>query len=500
MAGDGYSNLFKQVDIYPIGTISSGTYVDKTLALALYTDQWNPKQHSTQTYVYFISDAVGNPVAWDSNFVHEYAGSNVRLSQQIGLVASQEAPLSFLPQEFNYAQQTTKQFITSGSARFSDNWNGELQELDSTGSPQANGQVQSVGKTDAGWPIVKVTIPNAPSVTGSPNYFLALPYGVYQEIAPEPDFVPESGVPSVAWATGDASTTRKYNYGQYAYGVDDCYTDLTKSGLESALVQTGKTSKGDSVYEINQKYDTVYRCLYEKTKRYNYNTDTKVSTAYYPTTYDAFLLSHPLFFWHHPYGALLMFVREDVVPPAEKAKPVVYLYPKKTEQVSVKVEPIGGFTKTDPAYGSGWNVTATPDSVLTNLTDGKTYPYLFWEGGAKGVVNTPKEGFVVAQADIPALLIEKLALLGLDAKERDDFMSFWVPHLSKAPYYFITFVPKSEMDRVAPLTIVPTPDSVIRVLMDYQPLSASISVNPLDITTPARIGFTVVEWGGIVRD
>jgi hypothetical protein len=56
------------------------------------------------------------------------------------------------------------------------------------------------------------------------------------------------------------------------------------------------------------------------------------------------------------------------------------------------------------------------------------------------------------------------------------------------------------MDRVAPLTVVPTPDTVIRVLMDYTPLAAPISVAPLKITTPIRNGFTVVEWGGIVRD
>jgi|GEM_PF-2957040 len=218
-------------------------------------------------------------------------------------------------------------------------------------------------------------------------------------------------------------------------------------------------------------------------------------------TFEQYVAQNPILFFKDPWGRWIGIEELDYpYPYYGKGKPVIYLYPKKTEKVSVKVDPVGGFTKTDPVYGNGWNVMATPDSRLTNLSDGKTYPYLFWEGGAKGVVNTPKEGFVVAQADIPALLSNKLALLGLNAKERTDFMSFWVSRLSKAPYYFITFVPKSEMDRVAPLTVVPTPDTVIRVLMDYKALSVPISVSPLPITTPVRNGFTVVEWGGIIRD
>ncbi len=219
-------------------------------------------------------------------------------------------------------------------------------------------------------------------------------------------------------------------------------------------------------------------------------------------TFEQYVAQHPILFLQDPWGRWIGLEEMDYpnLTDGGKGKPVIYLYPTKTERVSVEVDPIGGFTKTDPAYHNGWDVMATPDSVLTNLSDGKTYPYLFWEGGAKGIVKTPTEGFVVAQAGIPALLTDKLALLGLNAKERADFISFWVPRLSKAPYYFITFVPKSEMDRVAPLTVTPSPDTVIRVLMDYKALSAPVSVKPLQITTPVRTGFTIVEWGGIIRD
>lgn len=68
-----------------------------------------------------------------------------------------------------------------------------------------------------------------------------------------------------------------------------------------------------------------------------------------------------------------------------------------------------------------------------------------------------------------------------------------------APYYFVTFFGKREMDQLAPLTVSPKPDTVIRLLMDFHPLQQPIEVKGYDIRTPERKGFTVVEWGGVLR-
>jgi hypothetical protein len=35
--------------------------------------------------------------------------------------------------------------------------------------------------------------------------------------------------------------------------------------------------------------------------------------------------------------------------------------------------------------------------------------------------------------------------------------------------------------------------------MDYTPLSEYKTVEPLEIKTPERKGFTAVEWGGVLR-
>ncbi len=180
---------------------------------------------------------------------------------------------------------------------------------------------------------------------------------------------------------------------------------------------------------------------------------------------------------------------------AEVGKPVVYLYPEETMEVFVDVEPTGGISISDPELSDGWNVVATPDSKIFNFGDGGVYPYLFWEGYAYDFV-TPEEGFVVEGDGVEKFFDEKLAVLGMNEIEIADFKEFWVPILSEDPYYFITFISQEDFDKYAPLTVLPEPDSVIRVFFDYKGLDEKVEVAEQKLVTPEREGFTVVEWGG----
>lgn len=180
---------------------------------------------------------------------------------------------------------------------------------------------------------------------------------------------------------------------------------------------------------------------------------------------------------------------------AEMGKPVIYLYPQKTQEVYVNVRPTDGISISEPEIDDGWNVIATPESKIYNLADGKVYPYLFWEGFAANFV-TPKEGFVVASREVAKFFDRKLAVLGLNKKEIADFKEFWVPILSEKSYYFITFISQSDFDGYAPLTVNPKPDSTIRVFFDYKGLDRKVSVREQKLSTPERKGFTLVEWGG----
>ncbi len=255
------------------------------------------------------------------------------------------------------------------------------------------------------------------------------------------------------------------------------------------LQVVGTTTAGD-IYGFTDYQHPYLQWFYDN--RYYVNTDKEKLTL------EELAAQHPIVFWQDPFNRLIKLTANTFLPAAECGKPVIYLYPQETTDVTVQVAPQGGFTFTEPEYpAGGWQVTADPDSWLTDA-DGTVWPYLFWEGRG-GLYQAPDRGWVIAQDEVDQFLTDKLTALGLVGREITEFKEFWLPRMNQAPYYFVSFYGNQAMDILAPLTITPQPDTVIRVLMDYQPLEAPIEVEPFTITTPERHGFTVVEWGGVIQ-
>lgn len=301
-------------------------------------------------------------------------------------------------------------------------------------------------------------------------------------------YIPEivkDDVPQVTWTNGTANT-EKYTYTDVTGCGGSNYASVVKLA-DNELVAAGKTTSGQQIFELKDTNHPLLKSAYEQ----YYAPENKLAYADYVKT-------HPLFFWKDPFARLIKFQNSKYVPLAECGKPVIYLYPEKTTAVNVQIAPQGGFTYTEPAYGQGWNVVAQPNGVLTNQADGKTYPYLFWEGRG-ALYSAPAKGWVVARSDIPAFLDEKLRQLGLVDNEIKDFKEYWLQYMQKKPYYFISFLGNSAMDQIAPLHITPAPKTVIRVLMDFEGLDQPKSVQGYEIKTPTRDGFTVVEWGGVKK-
>ena len=180
----------------------------------------------------------------------------------------------------------------------------------------------------------------------------------------------------------------------------------------------------------------------------------------------------------------------------EKAKPVIYLYPEKKTRLRVDVRPRLGLSVSDPPMGDAWDVVADPDGRIVDSRTGTAWPYLFWESPDEKTPIDTSKGFVVARADLPAFLEEKLSFLGLNKKETVDFTAYWLPLLSEKPWVFLTFYDRGRIDREAPLDITPKPDSVIRVYFDHLLLDAPIRTSPQELSPGVRKGFCAVEWGG----
>lgn len=327
----------------------------------------------------------------------------------------------------------------------------------------------------------------------------------------EPDFLEQltpqtTAVPNITFTDG-SKNQQGYTFSSLTGCGSSNYANVADAKVETTdLVKVGTTSKGDAIYELAyREYDDIPLAEHQKAGKLDAYDSLKQAYDYWvpfagqsKITYEEFLKQHPLIFNRDPFGRLIEGLSSQFIPPVECGKPVIYLYPEQTQDVSVKVEPQGGFSYTDPEYGNGWFVRATPEGELTELSSGKTYPYLFWEGRG-GIYETPKRGFVVSQAEVESFLDDSLAQLGLNAQETADFKEFWLPRMQSAPYYFIAFLGNVAMDELAPLTVEPKPDTVIRVLMDFTPLEQPIEVQGYELRSPARKGFTVVEWGGVLR-
>ena len=174
-------------------------------------------------------------------------------------------------------------------------------------------------------------------------------------------------------------------------------------------------------------------------------------------------------------------------------KPVIYLYPEKEMQVSVDLTLDGKLTCTYPAYNNGWNVTATPDGTLTD-TNGQTYNYLYWEGETYAKYDMSK-GFCVKGEDTAVFLEDALAKLGLNRREANEFIVYWLPLMEQNEYNIISFQTDIYTE-AAQLKINPAPDTLIRVFMSWKKADSYISLPEQGFSAVQRSGFTVVEWGG----
>lgn len=264
--------------------------------------------------------------------------------------------------------------------------------------------------------------------------------------------------------------------------------------VSKELVVTGLAGDGKPAYEFADPNNPLLTELY---KIYTTQSQASYDKSIKLLTRAQFLKSHPLFIWQDPFGRFIKFQKADFQTAAECGKPVIYLYPEKTTRVNVQLKLDGGMSKSEPAYGTGWNVVAQSNGALINDADNKPYPYLFWEGRG-GAYASPTQGWVVKQRDVHSFLVEKLAMYGLNKQESVDFIEFWEPLMQGSPYYFVGFHTTNAMNQIAPLTITPRPNTMIRVLMDFKPLQQPIKVEVPIVRTPQRTGFTVLEWGGVL--
>ena len=146
------------------------------------------------------------------------------------------------------------------------------------------------------------------------------------------------------------------------------------------------------------------------------------------------------------------------------AKPIIYLYPTSEQTVSVQLGYPDKLTHTYPKYEDSWEVIAKPNGDLTDLKTGKGLYSLYWEGINSSAKSNISEGFCVKGENTATFLEEKLAILGLNERESEEFIIY--------------------------------SDTLIRVLMEFKGVNSYVEIPEQKLDSPVRTGFVAVEWGG----
>lgn len=311
-----------------------------------------------------------------------------------------------------------------------------------------------------------------------------------------------SGKLSLTFLDGKINT-ESYQYNEIVGCGALCYylavTDETILQPQSRLKIVGQTVNGDNMYEFSDPNAKELKDLYNDKNTMAYLSSDYQAQSKSKYTYQEFLNLKPLLYWKDPLGRWIRFKNQQLIPAAEMCKPVIYLYPKKATELTVKVYPNGGFTYTDPKYENGWKVLAEPSGRITDLRTGKKYPYLFWEGIGLNFPIT-EQGFVVSKEGLEEFFNQVMPKLGLNKNEQNDFSSYWLGRLNEFPFYKINFLKQEQFNEIAPLEFLgQTPDSFIRVMMVAKGLAHSESLDAPELPAPQdRTGFSFVEWGGVV--
>lgn len=345
----------------------------------------------------------------------------------------------------------------------------------------------------------------------------------------QPSF-PGMGFPATTVIRETAASNQQL-FTQYEVAIPEACTFSTNTrvvNLNDEDLERVGTMNGGEVFRLKDENHPLYVLQYD-TKFAFYEWDAEFwqeqnkNLPYLSQA--AYVAKVPLLFMKDYWNRWVAVGEYDYLIPGGCGKPVIYLYPEQPTEVQLSfLKPIQ-FETDIPKYRDGWHVLAQPNGQLTDLqpeaTDcsqldatrfgseyaesackSRSYPYLYWSGNSNsGAYPSAEEGWIVKRAELSSFFDDKLAVMGFTAQEINDFKEYWVPTMSikDAPYFKISFFQTQQVNQLFPMAVQPRPDSILRMFMDYTPLTSKPERLPVpqQFQPVQRTGFTLVEWGGV---
>ena len=195
------------------------------------------------------------------------------------------------------------------------------------------------------------------------------------------------------------------------------------------------------------------------------------------------------------------FIKYEIIPALEALnqhvmlKPILYLYPEKEMNITVNFDKEELLTTTYPKFNNEWNVLVKPDGSI--YENGKYYYALYWEENR--IKNCDfKDGFYVEKDNAIKFLEDKLTTIGLNDKERNEFIMYWLPKLEENGKSIVHFDLTDELQKENEMIINPKPDSILRVHINIKKVNNKTNIKEQKLPTFKRSGYTAIEWGGTI--
>lgn len=472
------------VAYYQIGTTKDGRkIIIAVIPGGIGTMNWFALGNSDGTY-----DVLAQMDSNIANYQDNYKKSlsdNVRIDSTIGLndaAFPSEATINNqkLKSNWDSPAMSNSNFMTNGLISVRGTFHGELK----TGTPQ-----KIATKDGLNYYRIITKDENAFQVVEIYATFSQLFSASYK---PAGEIASTTGNLSVSWSGGENNTSSYFSGGQ---GCGTSGYVIAKNLNKSDLIVAGKSPQKQNLYQLPVD-NALVQDIYDKDYAKGENLD---DASLKNLTIQQMTDKHGYFLAENGFGEFVVFQRSDLFMRGGCAKPVIYLYPQQTTNVSLQIG--ADVTKSEPGYPEGgWqNVIAEPSGRLQYK--GSSYSSLFWEGYGYGPYPEIGSGTIVRSTDAASTIRHQLAQQGLNQTETNDFMDFWSSKLpTDKPYTRITWFSTAQLNRLAPLHVTPSPQTTIRVFMDFEELDKPYNLAPQNFSAPKRSGFTLVEWGGLARN
>ena len=189
----------------------------------------------------------------------------------------------------------------------------------------------------------------------------------------------------------------------------------------------------------------------------------------------------------------IKYIKDKECEPDIAYKPILYIYPNKNMNISIKLEHHNNIITSYPKYDNGWNIYVEKNGKI--YYNNREFYALYWDEYINNTVDF-SEGFYVDSNNASKFLEEKLDIIGLNNREANEFIMYWLPILEKNEKNLIYFELTDERESYNHLYIEPKPDSVLRLFMRVKKVNNKVNIKGQKLDTFNRYGFVAVEWGG----